>query len=40
MVFCWGFFRIRMNFLNHLEEWTEQATDRSESVVVSKVSFV
>ncbi|CAG2191023.1 unnamed protein product [Mytilus edulis] len=27
---------IRLNFLNHLEEWTEQASERSESVVVSK----
>ncbi|XP_069121816.1 LOW QUALITY PROTEIN: coiled-coil domain-containing protein 180-like [Argopecten irradians] len=28
--------RIRINFLNQLEEWTEQAIQRSESVVVAK----
>ncbi|KAL3871453.1 hypothetical protein ACJMK2_039450 [Sinanodonta woodiana] len=27
---------IRMNFLNHMEEWMEQASDRSMSVVVAK----
>jgi len=27
-----------MNFLNHLEDWTDQATQRSESVVVAKVN--
>ncbi|KAK3086983.1 hypothetical protein FSP39_000010 [Pinctada imbricata] len=28
--------KIRLNFLNHLEEWTDQATQRAESVVVAK----
>ncbi|XP_021341706.1 coiled-coil domain-containing protein 180-like isoform X3 [Mizuhopecten yessoensis] len=28
--------RIRINFLNQLEEWTEQAVQRSESVVIAK----
>lgn len=32
------FFRIRMNFLNHMEEWHVQASDRAESVVIAKVS--
>lgn len=27
---------IRMNFLNHLEDWTEQASERASSVVVAK----
>ena len=30
--------RIRINFLNHLEEWTEQASERAQSVVVAKVN--
>ena len=29
-------FSIRLNFLNHLEEWTEQASERAASVVVAK----
>nr|XP_022322517.1 coiled-coil domain-containing protein 180-like isoform X4 [Crassostrea virginica] len=28
--------KIRMNFLNHLEEWHVQATERAESVVIAK----
>ncbi|XP_065931470.1 coiled-coil domain-containing protein 180 isoform X4 [Magallana gigas] len=28
--------RIRMNFLNHMEEWHVQASDRAESVVIAK----
>ena len=34
------FSRIRMNFLDHLEEWTEQAAERASSVVVAKVHFL
>ena len=29
--------RIRMNFLDHLDEWIEQAMDRASSVVAAKV---
>ena len=33
-------FRMRLNFLNHLEAWSEQAKERSASVVVAKVTFL
>ena len=33
------FCRIRLNFLNHLEDWTEQAAERAASVVVAKVNL-
>lgn len=35
-IFC----RIRMNFLNHMEEWHVQASDRAESVVIAKVNHI
>ena len=35
MIIC----RIRLNFLNHLEDWTEQAAERAASVVVAKVNL-
>jgi len=28
-----------MNFLDHLEDWTEQAKERASSVVVAKVTI-
>ena len=31
---------MRLNFLNHLEAWSEQAKERSASVVVAKVTFI
>lgn len=29
-----------MNFLNHMEEWHVQASDRAESVVIAKVNHI
>ena len=32
-------YSIRLNFLDHMESWSDQAIDRAKSVVAAKVIF-